>query len=166
VSGWSAGDHLAGVYDALYLTLAEAAQGVEHDAAVVRLHEASRAFGTLALELREYGIEVAGDPVVAAVMRRAVSEDPTGDLALYALSSAVGPRLLVSLRDYLANEDDARRRNLLTHGSDLVVREVRAVGRVALGAATHDGLAWAGAARALQEDLDGAGMSESLGQHL
>ena len=182
MSGWPAGRHLAAIYDALYSSLGEGAPRATSDAVVVRLHEASRAFGELALELRDGGVllesqgtgdvvphevvphEVVPDDVVASLITRSLVEDPTGVLALYALSMLLGPRLLVSLRDYLAEEDDEWRRTVMQHGSDLVVREIRAAGLALEGEPSPEGPAWSLAARGLADILDEAGMAESLGR--
>jgi hypothetical protein len=177
VSGWPAGRHLAAIYDALYSSLGEGAPRATSDAVVVRLHEASRAFGELALELRDGGVllephgtgdvvpdDLVPDDVVASLITRSLVEDPTGVLALYALSMLLGPRLLVSLRDYLAEEGDEWRRRVMQHGSDLVVREIRATGRALAGEPLPEDPAWSLAARRLSDALDEAGMAESLGR--
>jgi hypothetical protein len=163
VSDWPAGQHLAEIYDALYSSLGEGAPRASNDTFVVRLHEASRSFGTLALEVRA-GEDVATDSVVSALMGNSLAEDPTGALTLYALAMAIGPRLLVTLRDYLEVETDEARRKVLSHGSDLVVREIWAVGATVAAEEPLDDPVWADAARALVDALDGAGMAESLGQ--
>lgn len=162
MSDWPAGRHLATLYDALYLSLGEAAPRATHDGFVVRLHEASRTFGALALDLRDD--DVIADPLVVAVITNSLAEDETGALTLYALAMVLGPRLLVTLRDYLESETDQARRETLSHGSDLVVGEIRAVGAAVAGEEPCDDPAWANAARAIVDLLDGAGMAESLGQ--
>jgi len=162
VSDWPAGRHLATIYDALYHSLGLSAPLATHDAFVVRLHEASRTFGALALEVRDD--DVVADPLVAAVITNSLAEDGTGALTLYAVAMVLGPRLLVTLRDYLEVETDEQRRATLSHGSDLVVGEIRAVGRAVQGEEPRDDPAWADAARAIVDVLDAAGMAESLGQ--
>ncbi|MDE3092682.1 MAG: hypothetical protein KGL23_09195 [Acidobacteriota bacterium] len=167
MSEWPAGRHLAAIYDALYSSLGEGAPRAASDAAVVRLHEASRAFGELALELRDGGVlpdDALGDVVVSSLVARSLVDDPTGALTLYAVSMLLGPRLLVSLRDYLVEEDDEWRRAVMRHGSDLVVREIRTTGQALAGEPLPEGPAWSLAARALLDALDGAGMAESLGR--
>jgi hypothetical protein len=163
VRDWPAGQHLAELYDALYSSLGEGAPRASNDAFVVRLHEASRTFGTLALEVRD-GDDVTPDALVSALMGNSLAEDPTGALTLYALAMVIGPRLLVTLRDYLEVETDEARREVLSHGSDLVVREIGAVAATVAAFEPLDDPAWAHAARALVEVLDGAGMAESFGQ--
>ena len=163
MSEWPAGRHLATLYDALYLSLGEGAPRATHDGFVVRLYEASRTFGALALELRDDDVVVA-DPLVVAVITNSLAEDETGALTLYALAMVLGPRLLVTLRDYLEVESDEAHRATLSHGSDLVVAEIRAVGVAVAGEEPRDDPAWATAARGIVDLLDGAGMAESLGQ--
>ena len=163
MSDWPAGQHLAEIYDALYASLGEGARRASNDSFVVRLHEASRAFGALALEVRD-DHEVSADPLVSAMVGNSMAQDPTGALTLYALAMVLGPRLLVSLRDYLDDETNEDRRRILAHGSDLVVREIRAVGETVARCEPLDDPAWADAARSLVDVLDGAGMAESLGQ--
>jgi hypothetical protein len=165
VSDWPAAQHLAELYDALYSSLGEGAPRASNDAFVVRLHEASRTFGTLALEVRGDD-EVTRDSLVSALIDNSLAEDPTGALTLYALAMVIGPRLLVTLRDYLDVEADEGRRKVLSHGSDLVVREIWAVGATVAAFEPLDDPAWAHAARALVDVLDGAGMAESLGHRL
>ncbi len=165
MNGWPGGQHLAEIYDALYSSLGAGAAGVTTDAFVVRMHETSRTFGALALEMRGDD-EATFEPLVVALMNNSLAEDPTGALTLYAVAMEIGPRLLVSLRDYLEVESDEHRRRLLTHGSDLVVREIGAVGATLARGAPFDDPAWADAARALADALDVAGMAESLGQRV
>ncbi len=163
MSAWPAGRHLAEVYDALYAALGEGAVLARLDAAVVRLHDASRAFGALALELRT-DEDLGADPLLTAVLGESLVEDPTGALTLYALAMVIGPRLLVSLSDYLDVEDDEDRRRVLHHGADVVVAEVRAAGATLARHGAPQDPAWADAARALLDRFEGAAMAESLGR--
>jgi hypothetical protein len=162
VNDWPAGEHLASIYDALYISLGEGAGRVTVDAYVLRMHYASRTFGALALELRA-DHDVVADPVVSDAFARSLDVDDSGVLTLYVLAMVVGPRLLVTLRDYLVDETSEARRDILGRGSDDVVREIRAVG-AALADAQAPGDEWAHAARDIVEGFDAAGMAESLGQ--
>lgn len=164
MSDWPAGRHLASLYDGLYLSLAQAAPRASLDGVVVRLHESSRAFGALALELRRNDENVAPDALVTSVIENSLDHDETGSLTLYALSMVIGPRLLVSLRDYLEDESDGSRRVVLSHGSDVVIGEIRAVGVTMAREVPRDDAPWATAARAIVDTFDEAGMAESLGQ--
>ena len=158
---WAAGRHLAAIYESFYRALGEGAPRVTNDAFVVRLHEASRTFGELALELR--GDDEMDEPLVATLIEQSVREDATGALTLYALATLLGPRLLVTLRDYLDAESDEARRALMEHGSDLVVAEIWAAGRSLAAATVPDDPAWSRAARDISDTLDRAGMVDSLG---
>ena len=162
MNGWAAGRHLASIYDSFYRALGEGAPRASTDAYVVRLHEASRTFGELALELRDD--DVSPEPLVAALIERSLREDETGALTLYAVATLLGPRLLVTLRDYLEVERDEARRALMAHGSDAVVAEIWAASRVLGAVPGPDDPAWARAARDISDVLDQAGMAESLGQ--
>jgi hypothetical protein len=163
VSDWPAGEHLASIYDALYLTLGEGAPRVTSDECVVRLHETSRSFGELVRELRG-DEDVVPDAVVAAVITDAAAADESGLLMLYAWAMVLGPRLLVTLRDYLVHESDVARREVVGRGGDRVVSEIWAASRTLARLAPRDDTPWARTARALAEGLDRAGMAESLGQ--
>jgi len=48
------GEHLLSCFDAVYLGLGENAPKLSTDAYVVRVHEMSRSFGEIALDLRVY----------------------------------------------------------------------------------------------------------------
>ncbi len=163
MSDWPAGEHLASVYDAIYRVVGEGAPRVTRDAFVVRLHEAARRFGALALEMRGND-RPRPDELVSSLLAAALDADASGAMALYALSMVIGPRLLVTLRDYDAAESDPGRRALLAHGSDVVVAEVLAVGASVAGADGIEDPAWSVTARSLVERLEAAGFAESLGQ--
>ncbi len=163
MSDWPAGRHLAAIYDAFYQALGEGAPRATNDAAVVRLHEASRVFGALALELRD-DADAAPEPLVAALIDRSLVEDATGSLTLYVVAMVLGPRLLVSLRDYLVDEKVEARRTLMEHGSDLVVAQIWDAGRVLAVAALPEEPGWSRGARDIAEALDRAGLAESLGR--
>lgn len=165
MSAWPPSRRLLSVYDALYRGLGEAAPRALRDAFAVRLHEASRRFGALALALRGEGDNDADiDPLIYATLRNSMAEDESGALTLYAVAMVIGPRLLVMLRDALEVEDDLARRATLSHGSDEVIAEIQAVGATVVNEEPRDDPAWSGAARAIYDAFDAAGMSESLGQ--
>ena len=163
MSEWAAGRHLAPIYEALYSSLGRVAPQASWDAAVVRLHEASRAFGELSLEIRDGG-DVDANSLVTGLLTDSLSQDQTGALTLYALAMVVGPRLLVTLRDYLQVETHEDRRPVLVHGSDIVVLEIRRVGAMMGHRESPDDPQWTSAARAMAQRLDGIGWAESLGQ--
>ncbi len=104
-------EHLLACYDTIYIVLGESAPTLSNDAYVVRTYESARAYGELALELREHLGEpaVTPIPVLDEVLRSAVAGDDSGALVLYAMAMVVGPRLLVSLLDARnALDGDAR----------------------------------------------------------
>jgi len=159
-------EHLLACYDTIYIVLGESAPTLANDAYVVRTYESARAYGALALELREHLGEPATTPVavVEEVLRRAVAGDESGALVLYAMAMVVGPRLLVSLLDARnALEDDPGLAALFSGASMTCVKEMRATGEVAKDQAPIDDEQWQASARALAETFDLAGNAESLG---
>jgi hypothetical protein len=158
--------HLLTCYDTIYMVLGESAPTFTNDAYVVRTFEMARAFGALALELRETldTNELVGPSVLEAVLRQAATYDDSGAMTLYAMAMVVGPRLLVSLLDARnALVDDEGLRELFNHGSQVVVAEIVATGESAKHQSPIDDSAWQAAALDLGITLDEAGNAESLG---
>jgi hypothetical protein len=158
--------HLLTCYDTIYMVLGESAPTFTNDAYVVRTFEMARAFGALALELRDAVDvnEVKGPAVLDAVLRQAATYDDSGAMTLYAMAMVVGPRLLVSLLDARnALVDDEALGELFRHGSQVVVAEIVATGESAKHQAPIDDPAWQAAALDLSITLDDAGNAESLG---
>ena len=159
-------EHLLACYDTIYIVLGESAPTLSNDAYVVRTYETARAYGALALELREHLAEsmTAPIPVLDAVLRRAVAGDDSGALVLYAMAMVVGPRLLVSLLDARTSlSDDPRLTALFNDASMVCVKEIRATGEVAKDQAPIEDGEWQTLARDLSTTLDVAGNAESLG---
>ena len=160
------GEHLLACYDTIYIVLGESAPALTNDAYLVRTYETARAYGDLALEMREHlgDPKVAPLPVLDDVLRRAVAGDASGALVLYAMAMVVGPRLLVTLLDArTALTNDSELTELSNHASMVGVREIRATGEVAKDQAPIEDIEWQSLARALSETLDAAGNAESLG---
>ena len=158
--------HLLACYDTIYIVLGESAPSFSNDAYVVRSYEMARAYGELALELREHlgGSDVVPIAVLEGVLRDAVAGDGTGALLLYAMAMVVGPRLLVSLldaRNSLSNDPDLT--ELFSDASMACVKEIRATGEVAKDQEPIEDLRWLALARGLAETLENAGNAESLG---
>jgi hypothetical protein len=159
-------DHILACYDTIYIVLGESAPALTNDAYLVRTYEAARAYGALALELREHlgGAESAPIPVLEAVLREAAAGDRSGALVLYAMAMVVGPRLLVSLLDArTALTDETELTGLFSDASMVCVREIRATGEVAKDQEPIEDPRWLELARGLAETLDNAGNAESLG---
>jgi hypothetical protein len=160
------GEHLLACYDTIYIVLGECAPTLSNDVYVVRAYEMGRAFGELALELREYLGEpdVEPFPILDQVLRRGVASDATGAQVLFAMAMVVGPRLLVSLLDArTALSDDEQLTDLFREASTVGVREIRATGEVAKGQSPIEDEEWQRVARELSATLDDAGNAESLG---
>jgi hypothetical protein len=159
-------DHILACYDTIYMALGERAPTFTNDAYVVRSYETARAYGALALELREHLGEstAAPIPVLDDVLRAAADGDDSGALVLYAMAMVVGPRLLVSLLDArTALSDDQKLTELFSAASMVCVREIRATGEVAKDEEPIEDPGWLALARGLSETLDNAGNAESLG---
>jgi hypothetical protein len=159
-------EHLLACYDTIYIVLGESAPALSNDAYVVRTYETARAYGALALELREHlgGPTTVPVPVLDEVLRRAVAGDDTGALVLYAMAMVVGPRLLVSLLDArTALSPDPGLTALFNDASMVCVKEIRATGEVAEDQAPIEDAEWQTLARDLSRTFDEAGNAESLG---
>lgn len=159
-------EHILACYDTIYIVLGESAPTLTNDAYVVRTYEMARAYGALALELREHlgDGDVAPIPVLEGVLRQAVAGDRTGALVLYAMAMVVGPRLLVSLLDARnALVSDPRLTELFNEASMVCVKEIRATGEVAKDQAPIDDVGWQDRARGLSVTFESTGNAESLG---
>jgi hypothetical protein len=159
-------EHILACYDTIYIVLGESAPAFSNDAYVVRTYETARAYGELALELREHLGEprIAPLPVLEGVLREAVTGDTSGALVLYAMAMVVGPRLLVSLLDARATlSSDPGLSELFSDASMVCVKEIRATGEVAKDQAPIEDEGWQNLARELCSTLDAAGNAESLG---
>ena len=159
------GAHLLDCADTVYRVLGQGAPTLTCDAYVVRTHEMSRAFGALALELRQHLDNEPPQPVpvLEAVLTHALLSDPTGAMALFAMAMVVGPRLLVSLLDARAAVGPGALADLLSRASDVVVYQIRLTGYVARDQAPIEDASWQAAARDLADTLDSAGYVENLG---
>jgi hypothetical protein len=159
-------EHLYSCFDTMYLVLGEGAPTLTNDAYVVRTYEASRAFGGVALTFREYLGEVRTSPFapLGDTLRRALVSDDTGALALFALATVVGPRVLVSLRDARDQvELDDAALEVMNLASQVLVQEILRVGEVAKSQAPIEDADWQESARELSSRLDAGGNAESFG---
>jgi len=158
--------HLLSCFEAIYLVLGESAPKMLDDAYVIRSYETARAYGELALATRAYlgDADVPPLALLEAVLRFAVGADESGAMAMFAMSVAVGPRLLVSLLDARgAITDDPELLAILERASQVGVAQIRAIGDAASTRPPIEDLAWQNAARDLVNTLETAGSAESLG---
>lgn len=157
--------HLLALFDGVYYALGHAAPTLSNDAYVICVHDLSRIFGEVALELRSIdNDEVTGPwPIVEGVLSAAHHNDETGAMLLYAMSMVVGPRILVSLLDARTVVDSEELRTTFDAASQRVVSSIHAIGEVARHQPVIDDEAWQLAARDLSEMLEMAGHAESFG---
>jgi hypothetical protein len=160
------GEHLLSCLDAVYLGLGECAPRLSTDAYVVRVHEMSRSFGEIALELREYvgRGEVAPLAVIGEVLDQALQNDPSGAMTLFAMALVVGPRLLVSLRD--AREElgpDAELTTICERAAQVTVQQLLQIANATRHQEDIDDPQWQREARNLTNLVENAGNAESFG---
>ncbi len=157
--------HLLDCFDSIYRALGESAPTLTTDAYVVRVHEMSRAFGEVALELRGELDDVSPRPfpLLTAVLDHAVANDETGAMLLFALAMVVGPRLLVSVYDAGRAVEDETLNAALDRAAQVLVAQIVATGDSARNQAPIEDSSWQLAARDLTETLEAAGYGESLG---
>ena len=158
-------EYLLDCFDTLYRVLGEGAPTLLNDAYVVRTYDAARAFGGVALELREFlgAPAVQSVDVLEGVLANSIASDETGAMTLFAMAMVVGPRLLVSLLDARQALGEGPLNAICEHASQVVVSEIRATGDAARDQAPIEDSSWQGAARDFTETLDGAGYVESMG---
>ena len=159
-------EHLLSCFEAIYLVLGESAPRMLDDAYVIRSYEMARAYGELALTTRSYlgDVEVPPMALLEGVLRFAVEADASGAMAMFAMSMAVGPRLLVSLLDARdAMADDPSLLEILERASLVGVAQIRAVGDAVSKRPPIEDLTWQTTARDLVNTLESAGSAESLG---
>ena len=157
--------HVFACTDALYASLGEGAPRVGVDAYVVRLHEMSRRFGALTLDLRAHldGEAPAPLAIVRQLMDRAFADDASGALALYALAMVVGPRLLVTVRDARTHDPhDQEYQGLLDQVAATTVAEIHLIAGLTGPQEVGDDPQWRAAARALVDLADASGNAESF----
>jgi hypothetical protein len=157
--------HLLSCFDAVYRGLGESAPLLSGDANVVRVHEMSRSFGDVALEIREHLGDSTVEPlaVITHVLRQALVDDESGALTLYVMALVVGPRLLVSLRDAREALGEGETRTLMEHAAQVVVREVLSISDVAQNQQIIEDPLWQERARGLLTTVESAGNAESFG---
>jgi hypothetical protein len=136
------------------------------DTYVVVVHEMSRSFGGVALDMRHYLGERDVEPlaIIQEVLDRAFANDPTGAMTLFAMALVVGPRLLVSLRDArqsLAPDDAVT--ELLEIAAQVTVAQLLLIASVTQNQENIDNPSWQAAARGLTTTVEKTGNAESFG---
>ena len=160
------GEHLLSCFDAVYLGLGENAPKLSTDAYVVRVHEMSRSFGEIALELRVYvgPGEVSPLAVIGDVLDQAFGKDPSGAMTLFAMALVVGPRLLVSLRDARENlGPDCELTTICERAAQVTVQQLLQIANATQHQEDIDDPGWQEGARSLTKLVDSAGNAESFG---
>jgi hypothetical protein len=165
--------HLAGCFDGLYRGLGTIAPRCSDDGHVVLAYELARAFGTQRHAFATLGAHRAGVepeavevPIIGAVLRRAHDHDPSGTLVLVAVSSVVGPRLLISLRDAAESASAAAEGplRLVVHGArQCVIESMARIGTSAREVAPSPEGLWRSEVNELDQLVSQAGYGESLG---
>jgi hypothetical protein len=160
------GEHLLSCFDAVYVGLGEVAPKLHTDAYVVAVHEMSRSFGGVALELREYvgRGEVAPLAVIGDVLDQAFEKDPSGAMTLFAMALVVGPRLLVSLLDARAElGPDCELTMICERAAQVTVQELLQIANATQSQDDIDDPQWQEGARSLTKLAESAGNAESFG---
>jgi len=156
---------LSGCWAEIYAALGENAPRLLNDSYVVAVHEIARQAGAVAHKLAEPS-ERDSCAVIGEVLSRAVAADPEGNLVLYVLSSVVGPRLLISMRDAtieLREKDDSVALAALEGAPDVLVRAIRRIADLTRPHGPIEDDDWIAAARSLENACVEAGFAESFG---
>ena len=167
--------HFVACFTELYEALGETVMNVSDDATVVVLFEMARRFGDTAALFRSLlahraGVEpekAVGDvPEIGNVLRRAIAQDASGALCLYAVSMVIAPPLLVSLRDAGSRASSVSAgplREYTAQAADVVVSAIRQIGDLAGSRTPVLDDVWQESARELGRIFEASGYSESLG---
>ena len=150
----------------MYSVMGAGAPDLSDDAYVVRTYETARAMGEVSLEFRRYlgEVEESTVPSMQAVLMDALINDLTGAMLLFCFTMVVAPRVLVSLRDAREQVDlDAAALEVLNVASQVLIREIHAVGNAAKSEGAGEDHHWQQHARGLSEALEKAGNADSFG---
>jgi hypothetical protein len=159
-------EHLFSCFNTMYSVMGAGAPDLSDDAYVVRTYETARAMGEVALEFREYlgEVEESTVPSMQAVLMDALVNDLTGAMLLFSFTMVVAPRVLVSLRDAREQvELDGAALEVLNVASQVLIREIYAVGNAAKSEGAGEDHHWQQHARGLSEALEKAGNADSFG---
>jgi hypothetical protein len=100
---------------------------------------------------------------VRAALEHAREEESSGVFTLYVFTMVLAPRLLVSLRDDLAERPDEATFALWAAASEAVIGQISAISRVMERRPAIESVSWASAARSVVETLESSGYSDHLG---
>ena len=160
---WAEGNHLFGLYDALYRGLGTAAPACKNDALTVRTYELGRLFGAEALTLREAGCDAPASPLVLSMIEHASLEDPTGALVLFVVTMLISPRLLVWLRDLALLVTEEKEVEAVRRGQALLVSSMNATGAILARQPALDSPILEGVVAEILQQFVDAGWDEHLG---
>jgi hypothetical protein len=134
------------------------------DAFVVASYEVARLYGQVALKLRAYSEQTPVPlPIIDALTRHSLENDPSGAMTLYAVAIVLGPRFLVSLRDARGEVRDEAALELLSQAGDTTLATIRLVGDKARAREPIEDQVWQEAARDLINMATSSGYAESFG---
>jgi len=159
-------EHFFACFNTMYRVVGAGAPDLTDDTYVVRAYETARAMGDVALHFREYlgDVDETSVPSMEAVLMDALVNDLTGAMVLFCFTMVVAPRVLVSLRDAREQvELDEAALAVLNVASQMLIREIHAVGAVAKSEGASEDSHWQEQARGLSTSLDRAGNAESFG---
>ncbi len=168
--------YLESLLRSLYRALGEIAPRVGDDAIVVTFFESARVLGECAQRLGELRAHRNGldpgratwVPIIPAVLERSLELDASGALSVYAFSSLIGSRLLISLRDVAqaaTGPGEVALRQRVHEVASVLVNLIQRGGELARGRATFDDPAALANARELDQMLESAHFAESFGLH-
>ncbi len=160
---WSDGEHLAGLYAALYAELGRSAPTFTNDALAVRGYELGRLFGERVLELRDAGAVGEPSSLITGMLEHATLEDPSGAITLFSVTMLLSPRLLVWLRDLAQGPLTPLQQHLLSQGQSFLVSSMHETGRILASQPPLESTQLTLIAQSLLEILVSAGWDEHLG---
>jgi hypothetical protein len=164
---------LDGMLRSLYQSLGELAPSLSDDAMVVAVFEMARIFGDCAFRFSELraqrnGVQTPRAPLIGVideVLRRSLERDSTGALTLYCVSSLLGPRLMISLRDaaeLVSGPGDVVLRQRIEDVASIVLAQIHRVGELASRRTMSEDMDALNHARELDEMLIRAHFAESF----
>lgn len=160
---WTDGEHLSGLYGALYQELGQRAPTFTNDSLAVRGYELARAFGERVIELRALDVVASPSTLVAAMLEHATLEEPSGAITLFAVTMLLSPRLLVWLRDLAATPLTPGQEVVVATGQSFLVTSMHESGSILASQPPLENEQFSLIAQSLLEMLVAAGWDEHLG---